>query len=221
MQGGGSIVAAHLRITTPIGRMRIALNGRFLSQRVTGVQRHSRELVRALDSSLESSGSGSAFEVSLLVPPDARPDLVLRRMEIRRVGRLRGPLWEQLELPFYARGRLLLNLGNTAPVLASEQLLMIHDASVFAVPDAYAPGFVAGTELSRDLAPETREAYRTRVGRTHAEGADTAVWLASSPKIAGMSGRYFMDRQELPCELADPTDEEQLWAECVRLTGSM
>jgi glycosyltransferase involved in cell wall biosynthesis len=121
--------------------MRIALNGRFLSQRVTGVQRHSRELVRALDSSLESSGSGSAFEVSLLVPPDARPDLVLRRMEIRRVGRLRGQLWEQLELPFYARGRLLLNLGNTAPVLASEQLLMIHDASVFAVPDAYAPGF--------------------------------------------------------------------------------
>lgn len=122
--------------------MRIALNGRFLSQRVTGVQRHSRELVRALDSRLEeSSDDSSAFDILVLMPPDARPDLALRRMESRRVGRLRGQLWEQVELPFYARGRLLLNLGNTAPLLASEQVLMIHDASVFAVPEAYSPGF--------------------------------------------------------------------------------
>jgi NAD(P)-dependent dehydrogenase (short-subunit alcohol dehydrogenase family) len=86
--------------------------------------------------------------------------------------------------------------------------------------NAYAPGFVAGTELSRDLAPATREAYRTRLGRTHAEGADTAVWLASSTEVDGLSGRFFMDRRELPCEFRGETAEERLWAACTRLTDS-
>ena len=84
---------------------------------------------------------------------------------------------------------------------------------------AYAPGFVAGTELSRDLPPAIKAAYRTRVGRTVEEGADTAVWLASSPAVEGLSGAFFMDRRELPCELRDEATEEALWAECERLTG--
>jgi NAD(P)-dependent dehydrogenase (short-subunit alcohol dehydrogenase family) len=84
---------------------------------------------------------------------------------------------------------------------------------------AYAPGFVAGTELSRDLPPAIKDAYRMRVGRTAEQGADTAVWLASSAAVEGISGRFFMDRRELPCELRDEHTEEALWAECERLTG--
>lgn len=84
---------------------------------------------------------------------------------------------------------------------------------------AYAPGFVAGTELSRDLPPEVKAHYATRVGRTAEEGADTAVWLAASGDVAGKNGRFYMDRRELPCELRDEATEEALWAECERLTA--
>ena len=86
---------------------------------------------------------------------------------------------------------------------------------------AYAPGFVAGTELSRDLPPAIRAAYRTRAGRTAEEGADTAVWLASSAAVEGISGKFFMDRRELPCELRDVATEEALWAECERYVAGV
>lgn len=119
--------------------MGLAINGRFLSQRTTGVQRHARELVRALDRKLALDSS--PLEVSLLAPPDATLDLSLQRISVRRVGSLRGQLWEQLELPWHARGRLLLNLANTGPAMGSRQIVTIHDASVFAVPEAYSPAF--------------------------------------------------------------------------------
>jgi len=84
--------------------------------------------------------------------------------------------------------------------------------------NAYAPGFVAGTGLSRDLPPAVRELYQRRPGRTHAEGADTAVWLASDPGLDGVNGRFFMDRREIPCDLRDEEREERLWKICEELT---
>ncbi|MEO7239165.1 MAG: glycosyltransferase family 1 protein [Gemmatimonadales bacterium] len=120
-------------------RLGLAINGRFLSQRTTGVQRHARELVRALDRKLEVSNS--QLEVSLLTPHDATLDLPLQRIRVRRVGSLRGALWEQLELPQHARGHLLLNLANTGPAISFRQVVTIHDASIFAVPEAYSPAF--------------------------------------------------------------------------------
>ena len=84
--------------------------------------------------------------------------------------------------------------------------------------NAYAPGFVAGTGLSRDLPPDVKEVYRVRPGRSFAEGADTAVWMASSPDLDGVNGRFFMDRQEIPCELHHVMAEERLWQACAELT---
>src|ERR1700694_4055917 len=43
-------------------------------------------------------------------------------------------------------------------------------------------------------------------GRTPAKGADTAIWLATSPEVAGVNGRYWADRVEQPCEFEG--DEE-------------
>jgi NAD(P)-dependent dehydrogenase (short-subunit alcohol dehydrogenase family) len=83
--------------------------------------------------------------------------------------------------------------------------------------NAYAPGFVAGTGLSRDLPPSVRETYRHRPGRTLAAGADTAVWLVTNPALDDVSGRFFMDRREIPCELRDEVREERLWEVCDEL----
>jgi len=80
--------------------------------------------------------------------------------------------------------------------------------------NAMAPGFVPGTELSRNLAPETRRAYKERSGRTMAQGSDTAVWLASSPDVAGTSGGFFFDRKALTCQFRGTAAEERLWDIC-------
>ncbi|HUO67657.1 MAG TPA: SDR family oxidoreductase [Gammaproteobacteria bacterium] len=85
--------------------------------------------------------------------------------------------------------------------------------------NAMTPGFVPGTELSRDMPPSIRAMFSTRSGRTPAEGADTAVWLASSPDLDGVTGKFFADRRERPCEFRDEADEERLWSICERLTA--
>ena len=78
--------------------------------------------------------------------------------------------------------------------------------------NAMAPGFVPATGLARNLSPELRRAYAGRTGRSVKEGADTAVWLAASADVAGLSGRFFYDRGERPCEFRDDAVEERLWS---------
>ena len=88
------------------------------------------------------------------------------------------------------------------------------------VANAMAPGFVPGTDLSRNLAPETRRAYKERSGRSISEGADTAVWLATSPSAASTTGLFYFDRQELHCQFRNAEVEESLWSICERLVST-
>lgn len=55
-------------------------------------------------------------------------------------------------------------------------------------------------------------------GRTPAQGADTIIWLATSPEVAKVSGKYWMDRREQPCQFQDEAQQEALWTLCDRLT---
>jgi retinol dehydrogenase 14 len=57
--------------------------------------------------------------------------------------------------------------------------------------------------------------------RTPDQGADTVIWLASSPDVEGLSGRYYADRKPLePKKIAnDPAARRRLWEESERLTG--
>jgi glycosyltransferase involved in cell wall biosynthesis len=116
-----------------------AVNGRFLTQSQTGVQRYALNVVKALDHALDESG---AEQVVTVIHPQGAPDPGLRSMGLVHGGRLRGHAWEQVELPLLARGRLL-NLCNTAPAAKADQIVCIHDANVFTAPDSYTPGFRA------------------------------------------------------------------------------
>ena len=86
--------------------------------------------------------------------------------------------------------------------------------------NAMTPGFVPGTELSRDMPPSIRAMFSTRGGRTAAEGADTAVWLATSPDLDGITSKFFSDRRERPCEFRADADEERLWSTCEHFTAA-
>jgi len=122
-----------------------AINGRFLSQALTGVQRYAHEVVGALDRNLAASRRRS----TLIAPP--RPCSIprLRAIEIRSTSALGGHAWEQTMLPMAWRGPLL-NLCNTAPVLGTSQVVCIHDANVFRMPRSYSWCFRA---LYRTLQP--------------------------------------------------------------------
>jgi glycosyltransferase involved in cell wall biosynthesis len=121
---------------------RIIINGRFLGQATTGVQRYATEVVRGLDGLLEQGEIDSArYDIQIVVPRGTTPRLMLRHMTVQEVGRLRGHAWEQVELPRFAPDGLLVNLCNVAPVLRRRQVVTIHDASVFAAPEAYSVGF--------------------------------------------------------------------------------
>lgn len=122
----------------------LAINGRFLRRRLSGVDRFALETIRALDTLIAADDPAlHGARASLLVPADATPPEGLRRIAVERFGRLSGQAWEQLELPLRVRGRLLLNLCNTAPLALREQAVVIHDAATVRVPEAFTSAFRA------------------------------------------------------------------------------
>lgn len=116
-------------------KQKLYINGRFLTQRVTGVQRYAIEITKAMDE-LMGEGEMSGMEIELLAPKNAR-DMELRHIPLKRVGYFTGHLWEQLDLPRYARDGFLLNLCNCAPVFRRHQAVTIHDAAVFRMPSSF------------------------------------------------------------------------------------
>lgn len=84
--------------------------------------------------------------------------------------------------------------------------------------NAMAPGLVPETGLFRNMPTETRSELHKRGGRSIAEGADTAVWLASSPEVDGVSGKFFEQRKEIKCEFRNEDAEEKLWSICEGLS---
>lgn len=118
----------------------IVINGRFLQRSVTGVERFAAETLTALDRML-SAGELSRLSLVLAVPVGTQPSVRFKNIPIEHVGRHQGHLWEQLDLPLYCGKRRLINLCNTAPVLKRDQVVVIHDAAVFSVPQAFSASF--------------------------------------------------------------------------------
>jgi glycosyltransferase involved in cell wall biosynthesis len=121
----------------------IYINGRFLTQPITGVQRYGHEIVRAFDELIEADAlEFLQFKFEVLTPKRKNlHHLPLKHIHIRKVGYLSGHFWEQLELPFYARKGLLFCPGNTAPVLRlllkNPVVVTVHSLSVQYFPGAY------------------------------------------------------------------------------------
>ncbi|MBZ9991982.1 glycosyltransferase family 4 protein [Mesorhizobium sp. BH1-1-5] len=120
-----------------------AINGRFLSQPTTGVQRYAREIVRSLDALIaEGVPLTHGLEIRLHCPPDSS-DIPLNSIERVEVGSTGGHLWEQTQLATSLHGSGLLSLCNTGPLLSRKHIVCIHDANVWNAPQSYSLGFRA------------------------------------------------------------------------------
>ncbi|MCU0869584.1 MAG: glycosyltransferase family 4 protein [Burkholderiales bacterium] len=128
-------------MTAPSPAAPLYVNGRFLSQSITGVQRFAQETVTALDRLRHSGAIARDRRVVLLVPPDAQRRLALDTIEVRQVGRRTGHAWEQFELPRHARDGLLLGLCQLGPAVLRDQIVVMHDAAVYAAPHGFSRAF--------------------------------------------------------------------------------
>lgn len=87
--------------------------------------------------------------------------------------------------------------------------------------NSMAPGLVQ-TGLFRETKWTTRLVVRAAglfFGRSVEQGADTAVWLASSDELRGRSGGFYSQRVEQACGFSDQEREEALWRKCEELGG--
>jgi len=109
-----------------------------MTQTITGVQRYAIEVTKNLDHLISKRTiNNEQYNFIILVPKNSQYKLHLENIEIKAVGKLKGHLWEQMELPFFSSNGLLVNLCNTAPIFSGYQILTIHDASVSANKNNY------------------------------------------------------------------------------------
>ena len=112
--------------------MQLTINGRFLTQGMTGVQRFAAEVTQAI------ARRGTPIR---LLAPAGTPDR-LGEVPVEHVGTRGGQAWEQLDLPAVSNPAPLLSLGNTAPLRGGgKRYLVIHDAGVFDTPESYSFAF--------------------------------------------------------------------------------
>jgi glycosyltransferase involved in cell wall biosynthesis len=132
---------------------RWSINGRFLTQPMTGVQRYACEIVRELDALLDADHPfARMFELELVSPKTSKGqsiDLALRHIPTRVVGGARGHAWEQLLLPQNVSGGLI-SLCNTGPLVHPKHIVCIHDLNTRLYPASYSWKFAA---LYRALLP--------------------------------------------------------------------
>ncbi|KQT50998.1 hypothetical protein ASG43_07075 [Aureimonas sp. Leaf454] len=190
--------------TGKTGLKPFSINGRFLSQKTTGVQRYALEITREIDRQL---GPGRELRGTLIAPcavdPGAHPNLA--------TDIAAGPgniFWEQTTLVRRAKG-MLLCFGNTGPIAYRDKIVCIHDANVMLEPQSYSPKFRAYLRLITPLVVGTsrhivtvsdysaRMLAETGIARRHdikvaPNGHEHA--LRWSTEASGVAAEYGIDR---------------------------
>ncbi len=114
----------------------VYLNGKFLTQPVTGVQRYALELVNALYS--------LAPEIPVLAPRRFDKSGDRLRNKIVNTGTYGNFWWEQVATPYFLFKKhhpLFINLCNTAPVFYRNKITCIHDLSYLTNPSWFSKKF--------------------------------------------------------------------------------
>jgi glycosyltransferase involved in cell wall biosynthesis len=112
------------------------INGRFLSQQITGVQQFAFEICRYLQN--------ADMDLTVLVPKGVEMPHALSHLPHVVVGKNSGYLWEQVELPSYLKKQgspLLINFCNTAPLMYTNQWVTIHDLAFMHHPEWFSKSF--------------------------------------------------------------------------------
>ena len=116
----------------------IYINGKFLSQTITGVQRYALELLKELDKLITEGIVDFNYRIIIVTPASKSENF----SDFKSIELLVSPcnslhFWEQVVLPWKTRNSLLINLSGSAPLFKFNQLCTFHDAAIFEYPSAY------------------------------------------------------------------------------------
>lgn len=108
------------------------LNGKFLSQSITGVQRFAMEIILELDKIIDNE------DIILAVPEDIKINISLNRIRCVTLKPLTGTLWEQITFPLYAifHGYVPINLCGPSPLLRPG-ISVLHDVTFKVIPSNF------------------------------------------------------------------------------------
>ncbi len=108
----------------------IVVNSRFLTQKMTGVQRYAVEISKALK---KINGN-----ISFVTPTNIVNHEVAQILGAEKFGKLQGHPWEQIELPRFLKSKgdpLLLNFSGMSPLFYTNKVITIFDLSVMRHPE--------------------------------------------------------------------------------------
>jgi glycosyltransferase involved in cell wall biosynthesis len=137
----------------------VIINGKFLLASLEGMPRVGRELTRCFDALVEEPAY-RGLDLRIAVPRGAGGEASYKNIAVDEVGRLRGFLWEQVDLPAYLGGRYSLHFTNTAPVLSRRGCVVIHDAQFMSTRASHT---LKSFLLYKGVTPLVAKRYRTIV----------------------------------------------------------
>lgn len=118
--------------------MKIVVNARFLTQRMTGVQRYAVEICLELKRMMGDN-------IEFVSPYNIEQRDYADRLSVKVIGSHKGHIWEQIDLPSYLRksgNPLLLCLCNTAPLFYKNKIVTVHDVAFEAYPQTFSKSFL-------------------------------------------------------------------------------
>lgn len=107
------------------------VNARFLTQKLTGVQRYAIETCRQIKK--------QSPKVVFLAPTNILHKEIARELEVQIIGRNTGTIWEQWDLYRFmsSKKNILLNLCNSAPLWYRNNMICIHDLAYIFYPKSF------------------------------------------------------------------------------------
>lgn len=114
----------------------IYINGRCLTQKITGVQRFGIEVIKELDRIVEKG------EVEVVSPPGIINELELENINIVEVGKKSNNYWTQITFPRYVRKHkgVALTMAGLCPVIRPDYFVA-HDVTFLRQPDSFSRNF--------------------------------------------------------------------------------
>lgn len=112
------------------------VNGRYLTQRASGVHRYAFEICNMLHK------MGVDFHVA--IPQEIQPDYKFEFKTVKCGSIKNGHLWEQISLPRYLKkigSPLLISFTSCGPLNYSNQIITIHDVSHERHPEWFSKGY--------------------------------------------------------------------------------
>lgn len=188
------------------GLRRFVVNGRFLLTQPVGVHRVATELLRHAQARIAADPHlAERIALELWVPEGAQRRARALGMPVRVVGPLSGNAWEQITLPWHARGHTVVSLCNVGPVAMRDAVTMLHDVQVLLSPQSYSRAFrswyrvqqpltgrrhrkiLTVSQFSKDQIARTGVAPAGRVEVIH-NGCDHVLADAADPAIVERLG---------------------------------